>query len=109
MFIDRTKALLMIGPALHLRDVIEHDNKLLIVVLWYANLAAGLRRPECVIPLASVPHEINETDPKFPRYLVDGIFPESLFLGTASENELQQYGVQKGPNATFPILSPTRH
>lgn len=96
---------LMVGDRLKVADVIENDGEALIVVLWFSNPSAGLRRPEYVLPLKSVRYLENTTDPHRPRYLVDGVFPASLFAGTASRNERRQFGVCKGPKIVLPLLS----
>ena len=107
MTLDPKSACLMVGGRMSLADTIEHEGERLIVVLWYGNPAEGLRRPEYVIPLASVPYKENHTDPKFPQYLVDGVFPETLFDGSATRPERRRFGVRKGPDIAFPLETTT--
>ena len=100
---------IMVQDRITIHDVIEHQGEQLIVVLWFANRDLGVKRPEYVVPLKSVPHHDLSSDPRFPyRWGVDGVFPGSLFDGTASRAERRRFGVRKGPDVTFP-LKPTNH
>lgn len=99
---------MMVGDRMTLHDVIEFGGERLIVVLWFGNKDLGLRRPEFVIPLKSVPHHDLSSDPQFAyRWGIDGAFPKSLFDGTAQRAERRRYGVRKGPDVTFPL--PAKH
>jgi hypothetical protein len=100
---------MMVDDRICVQETIEHEGEVLVVVLWYSNPKLGLRRPEYVIRLTSLKYQVNDSDPKFPyRYLVDGVFPKSLFDGTATQEERLRFHVRKGPNITFP-LETTKH
>lgn len=99
------KAQLMTDAGLAELDVIFYDGEYLLVCLWFANQALGLRRPEFVIPLSSL--HVND-DPNLSlgaRFLIDGVFPRGLFLAPPSPTSMKQFGVQKGPDVTFPLAS----
>ena len=51
-----------VGSKLTLMDAIEHDEEIMVVVLWYGKETEGLRWPEYVLPLASVRHR-SSTNP----------------------------------------------
>ncbi len=103
--IDATRAQILVDDGrVHQLDVISYDGETLAVVLWYANMQLGLRKPVLVLRLSKVEHLVNDTDPKHPRYLIQrGLWPAELFLGTASPSMLQQYGIESGPDVTFPM------
>lgn len=84
-------------------DAIETANGILIVALWYGNPAEGLRRPEYVIPLSSVRHQVAPIGAGPVQFLVNDPMPKSLFDGSASRQMRRQFHVEKGPDITFPL------
>lgn len=103
------KALVMIGDRLHHLDVIQLKDEILIVFQWFWNEEQQLRRPEFVLPLTSVAHQLNETDPRLPRYLVSGDFPANI--GDADAHlQRNLIGIRKGPDLVFPLAeTPLKH
>jgi hypothetical protein len=89
-------------------DAIESEAGPLIVVLWFGNQAEGVRRPEYVIPLRSVRHQVDETGTGPVKYLVNDPMPKSLFDGSASRQQRRRFHVRSGPEIHFPIAQ-NRH
>lgn len=89
-------------------DAIECETGALIVALWFANQGEGVRRPEFVIPLKSVRHQVADNGTAPVKYLVNDPMPKSLFDGSASRQQRRQFHVRKGPEVHFPITQ-SRH
>ncbi|MGH6805765.1 MAG: hypothetical protein ACREEJ_02780 [Ensifer adhaerens] len=79
-------------------SALEIGGEVLVVLTWLGNKDAGLRRPEYVLPLASIPHQSREPDAGSPyRWILTGTLPMSLFDGSASRQVRRQHGVSPGP------------
>jgi hypothetical protein len=100
------EAALMVGRRTALVDVIEWRGELYVVMLWYASQTGGLRKPQWIVPLKALPHAVNTTDPKYPRYLISVVFPEQLHWAKADRAERQRYKVIAGPDFAFSITPP---
>lgn len=97
------KAELMVGQHLCHADVIEYEGELLLVALWFGNPSLGLRRPERVIPLASLDFQTDENPHTLARYRVNGVFPDELFANDVSNAVATKFQARQGPNVTFPL------
>ncbi|RDL49026.1 hypothetical protein BLJAPNOD_00122 [Ensifer sp. M14] len=87
-------------------SALEIGGEVLVVLTWLGNKDAGLRRPEYVLPLASVPHQAREPDAYSPyRWILTGTLPMSLFDGSASRQVRRQHGVSPGPTINLPLPS----
>lgn len=103
------RALVMIGDRFHHLDVIEFKDEVLVVFQWFWNEEQQLRRPEYVVPLSSLKHQINDSDPGLPRYLVNGAFPANI-LDPDAEFHRNLVGIRKGPDLILPLATaPVQH
>ncbi|MGF6172900.1 hypothetical protein [Ensifer sp. 4252] len=85
-------------------SALEIGGEVLVVLTWLGNKDAGLRRPEYVLPLASIPHQSREPDASSPyRWVLTGTLPMSLFDGSASRQVRRQHGVSPGPALNLPL------
>lgn len=85
-------------------SALEIGGEVLVVLTWLGNKDAGLRRPEYVLPLASIPHQAREPDAGSPyRWILTGTLPMSLFDGSASRQVRRQHGVSPGPALNLPL------
>lgn len=82
---------------------IEHDGRTFAVLTWVANQDLGLKKPEWVIPIGSVPHQIMPDTAAPCRWRLTKPLPGSLFDGSASRQVRRQYGVEPAPNITFKL------
>lgn len=99
---------IFVGDKLCAFDAIESETGTLIVALWFANQGEGVRRPEYVIPLKSVRHQIDDSGTGPVKYLVNDPMPKSLFDGSASRQTQRQFHVRKWPEIHF-SLAQSRH
>lgn len=97
------KAELMVGRHLCHADVIEYEGELFLVALWFANPSLGLRRPERVIPLASLDFLTDENPKSLVRYRINGALPGELFATEISDAVARRFRARRGPNVTFPL------
>ena len=100
------EATLMIETRLSLVDLIDWNGELWVVMLWYANQDEELRKPRFVMPLSAVKHHVNTTDPKRPRYLIEGVFPEQPHWDRATRVERRHLKIRRGPDFAFPMALP---
>ncbi|WP_426128761.1 hypothetical protein [Pararhizobium sp. PWRC1-1] len=87
---------------------IEYEGRTFAVLTWIANHDLGLKKPEWVIPIADVPHQIVPDDATPCRWRLTNPLPGSLFDASASRQVRRQFRVEPAPNLTFKLNRP-RH
>jgi hypothetical protein len=99
----------IVGDKLCALDALELGGDILVVLSWLGNTEKSLRKPELVLPIKAVRHQVLSTDLAAPcKWAISVPLPMSLFDGTASRQLRRQFAVRNGPPLTLPLKT-VRH
>jgi hypothetical protein len=84
-------------------SVIEYDGKFWLVPQWLENRTAGWRKPERLIFLSDLAHQILPESSSRGHFLVSAPVPTSVLYGPAQQAVDTGYRVIHRPEIQFPI------
>jgi|HubBroStandDraft_6_1064221.scaffolds.fasta_scaffold524342_2 hypothetical protein len=84
-------------------SVIEHDGKFWIVPQWLENKTKGWRKPERLICLSDLPHQVLRDGSPQGQFRVTAPIPMSVLSGPAQPEATAELRVIHRPDIQFPI------
>ncbi len=90
------------GNSIFQCDAIMHEGAIWLVPTWIEVPSERCTKPERIIPLSALQHQMMPSNSPFGNYLVGEPVPDQVLTGTPTLEQMMHYRVQMRPDISFP-------